>query len=135
MKNTVKAVADAHLNALEVHMQAIAEQLGTAPVTLELTELERTAAAIVPRQTDLVKANGYGGFQEFITAVPAADVARYPYTRADIASTSELQLLIDGNNSALDIKKALDAQFRTQSDLQAVLNYLEILQLAGLIEK
>ena len=42
---------------------------------------------------------------------------------------------LDARSCAKESKKALDAQFRTQSDLQAVLNYLEILQLAGLIEK
>ncbi len=134
MKSTVEAVAEAHMEALAVHMRAVADQLGCAPATLELTDLEQRATTIVPRQTDLVKANGYGGYQEHIAAVPEEEAARYPVGRGEIASTSELQLLIDGNNSALDIKKALDAQFRTPSDLQAVLNYLEILRIAGLIE-
>jgi predicted transcriptional regulator len=59
----------------------------------------------------------------------------YAYERGAIANTGELQLLIDGRRSALDIKHALDAQYATTSDLQAVLNHLEILELAGLITK
>jgi hypothetical protein len=34
----------------------------------------------------------------------------------------------------LDIKKALDAQSRVTSDLQAIFNYIEVLELAGLVE-
>jgi hypothetical protein len=51
-----------------------------------------------------------------------------------LASTSELQLLIDGSHSVLDIKKMLDAQMRTTSDLQSIINYLEVLKAAGLVE-
>ena len=49
-------------------------------------------------------------------------------------NTSELQHLIDGRHSALDIKVMLDAQSQTLTDLQAVLNYLEVLKAAGLVE-
>ena len=59
---------------------------------------------------------------------------QYPYGSGDIANTSELQLLINGQNSVLDIKKMLDGQNRNTSDLQAIFNYIEILKLAGLVE-
>jgi len=135
MKKAVKAVADAHLNALDVHMNAVADKLGRAPAAITLSTLEQQAAAIVPRTTDKVMVNGYRGWQQFLAAVPQEERDNYPYERSDIANTGELQLLIDGRRSALDIKHALDAQYATRSDLQAVLNYLEILELAGLIEK
>ena len=51
-----------------------------------------------------------------------------------VANTAELQLLVNGRHSALDIKKMLDAQNERRSTLQAVLNYLEVLKLAGLVE-
>ncbi|MBL7008895.1 MAG: hypothetical protein ISR76_07845 [Planctomycetes bacterium] len=59
---------------------------------------------------------------------------QFPVARRAIASTSELQLLIDGRNSALDIRDQLDAQYSQASDLQAILNHLEILRAAGLVE-
>jgi len=135
MKKAVKAVTDAHLNALDVHMNAVADKLGRAPVAITLSALEQQAAGIVPRTTDKVMVNGYRGWQQFLAAVSQEERDNYPYERSDIANTGELQLLIDGRRSALDIKHALDAQYATRSDLQAVLNYLEILELAGLIEK
>ncbi len=135
MKKAVKAVATAHLEALDVHMEAVAEKLGSAVPTLVLSELEEEAAAIVPRTTDKVMADGYRGWQRVLAAVSDEAREEFAYEPGSIASTGELQLLIDGRRSALDIKHALDAQYPNTSDLQAVLNYLEILELAGLIEK
>jgi hypothetical protein len=88
----------------------------------------------VPRQTELVKANGYRGYQEFITGVPAEERAKFPYSREGVANTSEVQLLIDGKTNVYQIKQALDAQNRRTSDLQAIFNFLEVLKLAGLVE-
>jgi len=131
MKGTIDAIGQAHLEALETHMNVAASRLGTRAVQLSQTDLERQAAQVVPRQTALVKRDGYRGWQEHLRAVPAAVQAQYPYRGV---STSEVQLLIDGRHSALDIKIMLDAQSDTPADLQAVLNYLEILKAAGLVE-
>ena len=132
LQGTVDAIAEAHLSALESHMEATADRLGTRAVDLRMTDLERRADRIVPRQTALVTRDGYTRWREHLSAVGEEVRDRYPYE--GIASTSELQLLIDGNHTALDIKKMLDAQNRITSDLQAILNYLEILRAAGLIE-
>jgi len=131
MKGTVDAIAAAHLEALETHMAAAATRLGARPVQLRPTELERTAGGIVPRQTALVKRDGYTGWRQHLQAVPQEVQARYPYQGIN---TSEVQLLVDGRHTALDIKTMLDAQSETAADLQGVLNYLEILKAAGLVE-
>lgn len=49
-------------------------------------------------------------------------------------NTTEIQLLVDGRHTALDIKIMLDAQSETMTDLQSVINHLEILKAAGLVE-
>ncbi len=131
MQQTVDAVGKAHLAALETHMRAVASKLGVPPVVIRLTELEQKAAKIVPRQTAKVKAEGYRGYQEYINQVPEEVKKQYP---VKTRNTGELQLLINGRNSALDIRIMLDAQFPAKTDLQEVLNYLEILKAAGLIE-
>lgn len=131
MKATVGAIGKAHLQALETHMEAAAGRLGIRPVPRRQTDLEREASRIVPRQTALVKRDGYGGTRAHIQAVPAEVRSRYP---SQGVNTSELQHLIDGRHSALDIKVMLDAQSQTLTDLQAVLNHLEVLKAAGLVE-
>lgn len=50
------------------------------------------------------------------------------------AHLSELNLHINGQNSVHDIKKMVDGQKGTTSDLQSIFNYIEILKLAGLVE-
>ncbi|MGZ5488888.1 MAG: hypothetical protein ACXWF4_10195, partial [Candidatus Aminicenantales bacterium] len=97
---------------------------------------EKRAAKIVPRPTAKVRQDGYRGYQKLLTAVPAEARLKFPVAGKDLvlANPSELQLLVNGRHSALDIKKMLDAQNERRSSLQAVLNDLEILKLAGLVE-
>lgn len=132
MKGAIEAIGQAHLTALEAHMGATAGRLGIDPVQLSLCEMEERAAGTIPRQTALVKSGGYTGWREHLNAVGADVRAQFPTD--GLASTSELQLLIDGEHSVLDIKKMLDAQMRTPSPLQSLFNYLEILKAAGLVE-
>jgi hypothetical protein len=134
MQQTVDRVGEAHLEALEAHMEAVAQRCGTQPVQIRLTDLERQAARMVPRQTALVKQDGYRGWRTYLDRVSAEGQRQFPYEEDEIASTNELNLLINGRNSVLDIKKMLDAQHRTTSDLQAIINYIEILKLAGLVD-
>ncbi|HSW29594.1 MAG TPA: M28 family peptidase [Longimicrobiales bacterium] len=132
MQTTVDQVAAAHLGALDARMSTVAATLKVRPVRLAQTDLERRAARTIPRPTALVKANGYQGWRAPLQAVSADVLARFP--TEGVASTAELQLLVNGRNSVLDIKKMLDAQMRTTSDLQAIFNHLEILKAAGLVE-
>jgi hypothetical protein len=136
LAKSVEAVAAAEQASLEVHRGATARRLGVKLQPLALTDLEKKAARIVPRATAKVRQDGYRGYQKFITAVPAETRLKFPVAGKGIslANPGELQLLVNGRHSALDIMKMLDAQNERRSTLQAVLNYLEILKLAGLVE-
>jgi hypothetical protein len=135
MKKTIEMIGKAHLDALKIHMEAVARKLHVKPVKIQRTDLEKKAARIVPKPTARVKMNGYREYRKFIMQVPKEERDKFPYDgRRDIASASELHLLINGKRSALEIKNMLDAQYPRKSKLQSILNYLEILKLAGLIE-
>jgi hypothetical protein len=139
-------------------MRAVARKLGAAPVSLQVSDLEKQAARVVPRTTARVKENGYQGWQEYLPSggrgmgaagQPAGNPwaktladARAKYPLKGSLNTSELQLLINGQHSALDIKYLLDAQSQPRgdqpapkADLQDILNYLEQLKAVGLVEK
>ena len=131
MQEAIEAVGEAHLQALEAHMNAAAGRLGVSPVRLRETDLEEQAKGVIPRQTALVKRDGYTGWRAHLQEVPADVRAQYPYQGLN---TSELQLLIDGRHTALDIAVMISAQNQTLTDIQAVLNYLEVLKAAGLVE-
>ena len=79
-----------------------------------------------------MKRDGYTGWRQHLQGVSPEVRGQNPYRGVN---TNELQLLIDGRHSALDIKVILDAQARSLTDIQAVLNYLNVLEAAGLVEK
>jgi hypothetical protein len=136
MRKTVDAVGAAELAALDTHMAAVAGRLGVKQVQATLNDAEKRAAKIIPKPTAKVKENGYGEYRKLIEGVPAAEKAKFPVQGKDlvISNSSELQLLVNGKHSVLDIKKMLDAQSEKKSTIQAILNYLQILKLAGLVE-
>jgi hypothetical protein len=136
MAKAVDGTGAAGLAALDAHKAALAQRLGVKLPPAVLSELEKKAAKLVPRPTAKVRENGYREYQKLIAAVPEAKRANFPVQGKGlvVSSTAELQLLVNGRRSALDIKKMLDAQSERRSTLQAVLNHLEILRLAGLVE-
>lgn len=133
-KKTIQEIGKLHLKALEKHMIITANNLNCKPVQVEFTSLEMKATKMVPKQTAKVKLNGHQGYREFINQVPEEEKDKYPYSRRDIADTDELQSLINGKRSVLEIKNSLDVQNPRKSNLQSVINYIEILRLAGLVE-
>jgi hypothetical protein len=151
MQKSIDDIGRAQLNALENHMRASARRFNTAPLNLQLSDLERQAAKIVPKPTARVKERGQRGYQYYMPsggpAQPGAaptpeetkireifDAARAKFPVKGRLNTGELQLLINGRHSALDIKNMLDAQGEAKADLQDVLNHLEQLKAVGLIE-
>ncbi|HOW86065.1 MAG TPA: M28 family peptidase [Candidatus Aminicenantes bacterium] len=136
LTKSVEAVGAANLAALEVRRGAAGRRLGVKAGSVVPTELEKRAARIVPRPTAKVRQTGYREYQKSLMAVPGAERLKFPVAGKglSLANTGEMQLLINGKHSALDIRKMLDAQNERRSTLQAVLNYLEILKLAGLVE-
>jgi len=137
MKKNIDAIGRTHLQGLETHMKSIAKRLGATPTKVRLTDLEKKATKIIPRQTSKVRASGYLGFRGLSTLlqeIPESERSKYPYDRSKIGSTSELQALINGKRSVLEIKNMLDVQYLTKSDVPAILNYLEILRLTGMVE-
>jgi hypothetical protein len=119
-------------------METTASALGVKPVTIVLTDMEKTAAKMIPRPTAKVRANGYRGYSQLIEQVPKEERDKYPLPqmgpRGFRGGMSELQCLINGSHSILDIKKMLDAQTPQKMDLEHVINYIQILRLAGLVE-
>ena len=51
-----------------------------------------------------------------------------------MGNTNELHCLINGAHTVLDIKKMLDAQSQRKASLENMINYIQVLRLAGLVE-
>jgi len=133
MKKSVDAIGAAEIAAIDAHMGASAGRLGTTSVKLVPSAAEQKAAKIIPKPTAKVTAEGYQGYRKYIDQIPPDERAKLPYA-AEVSSPAELQLLINGKHSVLDIKTMLDAQSQRTSTIQGILNYLQILKAAGLVE-
>ena len=132
LKASVTGIEQAGLKTLESSMRLTASFLGIKPVGLAMTEVEKKAAAVIPKPTSKIKENGYRGYQTLIQQAMGQAGGASP-DRGLMRVSGEIQLLCDGRNSALDIKKMLDTQFRQETGLDAILAHLDILKKAGLI--
>jgi hypothetical protein len=132
LQKSVDALAAVHLASIDAHARAAAVRLQTPPPVLKLTDLELKASKMVFKPTTKITENGYQGYSEHLNRVPADQRAKFPVTGID---TGELQRLVNGRNTVLDMKKMLETQSPRKADLQAILNHLEILSMAGLVEK
>ncbi len=128
LTNSLEQVYRANETVLKGKMELKSVQLDTKLPDFKLNKLEKQAGEIIPSTTDELKKGGFG-IERSLRDLPDETLEKYPYR--DIANTTELCALINGKNSALDIKKMLDTQHGRESDLQSILNYLELLKLKG----
>jgi hypothetical protein len=107
--------------------------IGITSLALKPSETETKAKSIIPAPTQLITSKGYRGYSEIINKLDASLRQKYPVSSRS-TDTQELSRLCNGKNSALDIKKMLDAQLKTgEASLQDVINYIYILKEAGLV--
>jgi len=132
MQKTVDQYEKTNSLVLENFMKNKARSLGVKPVKIVLSDLEKKAGKIIPKPTSKIKDGGYGGYRAAIEDARKSLNATYK-NRMFRRSATEVQLLVDGKNSALDIKKLLDTQFRYETDLEDILTHLDILKEAALI--
>lgn len=129
----VESLGKTSISSFDIFAKNKAKQLDVLMPTSKLTSLETKAKTIIPKQTNLVKEKGYRGYNEYITNLDKKIKDQYPIVSTSMDVT-ELCRLCNGKNSALDIKKMLDAQIhKGNTDLQDVINYISILKEAGLI--
>ncbi|WP_372651582.1 M28 family peptidase [Draconibacterium sp.] len=127
---STKQLYEANSVILDNQIELTASKLGLEVPSYKLTKLEKEASEFIPVPSEKIKVGAFR-VEGAVRTLPKAIQEKYPYT--NIASTTELCALINGKNSALDIKKKLDTQHKRVSDLQSVLNYCGLLKEAGLI--
>lgn len=132
-QSLLKDIYESNLKIAEVQMKMRCKQLAIPEVKLKLTAEEKQAQKLVPIPTARVTENGYRGYNSFISELSKTETDKFPYPSLR-RTNRELQLLVDGKRNVLDIQKMIDVQYPYQSELTDVLNYLEILKLAGLVE-
>jgi hypothetical protein len=138
MKKTVDGIGASQIGLVQAHMLAVADRLRVPAIgKIELTDLEKRAAGMYPVTTEKIRVEAISEYQKAVDGLPQDVKDKFPFEDAaedePAVNTKEIQRLINGKRSALDIKRIMDAQARAPSNLQAVLNYLELLKRAGLV--
>ncbi len=128
---SLKQVGGVNQSLLSSQIELRAAELEVKVPSFVLSELEQRAKEVIPVTTAKLKESGFGIERE-VFKLPQKTLKKYPYR--GIGSLSELCALINGKNSALDIKRMLDTQYKKESNLQSILNYLELLKEVGLVE-
>ena len=130
LTTSLKQIFNSNKAVLDGQMEMTAAKLGVEIPSFKLTQLEKQANELIPITTNELKQSGFR-VERSIRELPEETTVKYPYR--NIANSTELCALINGKNSALDMKKMLDTQYKNESDLQSILNYLELLKLKGLV--
>lgn len=130
LTTSLEQVLSANQTVLITQIELRSEKLGVNVPSFKLTDTEKEASKIIPKTTEELRISGFG-VERNLRELTEEILTKYPYR--NIANSTELCALINGKNSALDIKKMLDTQFNRESELQSVLNYLELLKAKGLV--
>lgn len=128
LTKTLQEKSAANGKEIDAASAAMASVLGVAsPVgkkgVVALTELEKQASKIFPRETGKAKEVGYG----VIRNVPRGNLR---LSHADDIA----KLASSGVNSVLDIKKMQDVQFPDADRLEDIMKFVEILQQEGYLK-
>ena len=132
MKELLETDLKSQLSLLHDLMVYRCRELGIATVNLRITDQEKAASKIIPEQKKAVLTMGYGEERKFLAKVPVDYLEKHPYSK--VVNTDEVAGLADGKRSILQIKKIVDAQFERESPLEDIMNYFEVLKVAGLME-
>jgi len=121
------------LEKYKKHYQVLCKMRGVSPVFPEITAEEKEADTIIPKPTDKVKGS-------FNNAWITDTVSREDINRLITVGRNaqwELRNLINGKRSALHIRNVLNAEYSLPYfqpvKLEEVMNYLKLLEMAGLI--
>jgi hypothetical protein len=119
------------LEELERYYALSCEARGAKPQKLTLTDDEKRIARIVPRREPALKGPvGRGYLREKLGDGP--DSLNLPIFREDGLVTYEILNFVDGQNSLLDIRNAVSAEFGPLP-LQWVEDYIRLLARAGVV--
>ena len=132
LKASVTGIEQAGLKTLDGSLRMTASLLGIKPVMPALSDVEKKAAAVIPKPMAKIKENGFQGYQALIQKAMSQAGGSAP-DRNLMRVAAEIQLLCNGRTSVLDIKKLLDTQFRQETGLEAILTYVDVLKKAGLV--
>jgi hypothetical protein len=128
----LKKIAEGQMAVIDQEMKNRAAKFGVPASTLKPGELEKKALAIIPVPTTKVRENGYEGYSKLMPVLTKEQETEFNQKQG-INDRRELERLCNGRHNVVQIKQMLDAQSSRESGLQAIIDYIGILEKAGLV--
>jgi hypothetical protein len=128
----IKDASEAQINNLIKTAGFRADDFGMPKLVVLSTDEERRAATKVPSLVIDPRDLGYEGYFEKISKL--SQEVKDKYRATGVADVSEVAKLINGKNSLLDIKYLIDCQYKNESSLTGIENYLNQLKAAGIVK-
>jgi len=128
---SLKDLSVAQINNLIKTAEYRASDFGMPKLSVVESAQERRYNAIIPSLISDPRDLGYEGYNEKIDAL--AEEIKNKYRASGVADKSEAARLINGKNSLPDIKYILDSQSRSETSIEGLQNYFNLLKEAGLV--
>lgn len=126
----LRKIAEAQTAVIDQEMKKICAKTGVPIISLKPSELEKKSVGIIPVPTAKVKENSFGGYSKLMPEFTREQSTAF---YGKISDKSELERLCNGKHNALQIKHLLDTQSSRESDLQTIIDYVGVLEKAGLV--
>jgi aminopeptidase YwaD len=129
---SLKDAADAQIVNLMRVAGYRADDFGMAKLTVTPTNEEKRASGIIPSLIIEIRDLGYNGYNQKTNNL--SQEIKNKYKATDVADVSEAAKLINGKNNLLEIKYLLDCQYKNETSLAGLENYMNLLKEAGIIK-
>ena len=127
----IRKMADEQVRMITALANGFAESLGISPITIRQENAERAAESARPVLKSPTRDLGYRAYQTVLGRLSQEEMAKFNIR--DIADPQEALKLVNGENSILDIKYILDAQYSRETTVVALTGYFNALKQAGIV--
>ncbi len=127
----IRRMSEEQVRMINEAADGFASVAGIKPVALKSDNAEKVAGGIRPVIKTPVRDLGYRAYQAIIGRIPQEEMAKFNIR--EIADPQEAIKLVNGENSILDIKYILDAQYSRETSLAALTGYFNALKQAGIV--
>ena len=132
LEEKMRGKKEASLRELESFYTFSCKTLGTVPQDLSLTQDEKEAKKIIPKRNPEFRGPTRPPFLDERLKL-SESVRRLPLLRRDFRFQYEVLNFIDGENSILDIRNAVSAEYEPVP-IEWVRDFIELLARADVIE-
>ena len=127
----IRKMSDEQVRMITSVANGFASAMGMQPLSLRSDNVEKVAAGVRPVLKTRPQEFGYRAYQTVLGRIPQEEMTKL--NMREIADPQEAIKLVNGENSILDIKYILDAQYSRETSITALTGFFNALKQAGIV--